>query len=65
MFIRLKKLLVCKYVFLSLLRSFYNKLNIILKVAYQIVTQNIIYKIFMTQSTVKVPRPNKINFQIL
>ena len=58
-------ILVCKSAFLSPPISLLNKLIVTPRVAHEIVTKGMINKTLMTQSTSKVPEPDKFNFQIL
>lgn len=60
-----KKAMVHKSAFPFPPIGFYNKPIIQLEVAYKIVTNDFIYKVFMTQSTSKAPGLERINFRIL
>lgn len=62
MFVKAKKALIYKSVFLFLLKSLHNELDFILEVAYLIISKNVIYKGLMIQSNSKTPGLDKINF---
>ena len=59
-----KKVIVCKSIFLSPPVNSHNEPLVQLGIIHKTVTNEVIYKAFMTQSTFKVPGPDKINCQI-
>lgn len=64
-FIKTKKVLVCKFTFLFSLISLFNKLVITLRVVYQMITKDMINKVLILKSILKVPKPDKFNIWIL
>ena len=62
---RAKEALVRKSAFPFLPASLLNEPVVTLGIAHQTATKDIINKVLMTQSTLKVPRLDKFNFRIL